>query len=207
MKKYCPPGMLCLESYIFTFFFMFICTVLIFMFIKINNVNTNCNNKKINNEMQNTFLKIPENLMNKPMCNNNNIYNDVLLDPHTPPIKNDTTFNNLNNVKLMPINVATQSINTQYRQVGILTRVNEDDTILPLMGRPLITNRDKWNYYTMNDKNNMIKLPVLFKNRSCTSEQGCDSLYEGDTVYVQGYKDLFRVTLYDNNSLEYIPFL
>ena len=116
-------------------------------------------------------VKIPENLMNKPMCNNNNIYNDVLLDPHTPPIKNDTTFNNLNNVKLMPINVATQSINTQYRQVGILTRVNEDDTILPLMGRPLITNRDKWNYYTMNDKNNMIKLPIIFRNKSCTSQQ------------------------------------
>ena len=140
------------------------------------------------------------------MCNKN-IYSDVLLDPHTPPVKNDTIFNNLNNLKLMPINVATQSVNTQYRQVGILTRVNEDDTILPLMGRPLIANRDKWNYYTMNDKNNMIKLPIIFRNKSCTSQQGCDSLYDGDTVYIQGYKDLFRVTLYDNNSLEYIPYL
>ena len=33
------------------------------------------------------------------------------------------------------------------------------------------------------------------------------SVYDGDTVYVEGYKDLFQVTLYDNNSLEYIPYL
>jgi|TARA_B110000858_G_scaffold120765_1_gene137838 hypothetical protein len=183
------------------------------MYIKINN-NTNNRNttnysNKMNGEIQNTFLKVPENLITKPMCNNN-IYSNVLLDPHTPPVKNDTMFNNsnnLNNIKLMPVNVATQSVNTQYRQVGILTRVNEDDTILPLMGRPVIANRDKWNYYTMNDKNNMIKLPIIFRNKSCTNQQGCDSLYDGDTVYIQGYKDLFRVTLYDNNSLEYIPYL
>lgn len=213
MKKSCPPGMLCLENYVFTFFFIFICVILIFMYIKINN-NTNNRNttnysNKMNGEIQNTFLKVPENLITKPMCNNN-IYSNVLLDPHTPPVKNDTMFNNsnnLNNIKLMPVNVATQSVNTQYRQVGILTRVNEDDTILPLMGRPVIANRDKWNYYTMNDKNNMIKLPIIFRNKSCTNQQGCDSLYDGDTVYIQGYKDLFRVTLYDNNSLEYIPYL
>jgi hypothetical protein len=59
----------------------------------------------------------------------------------------------------------------------------------------------------MNDKNNMIKLPISFKNKSCTSEMGCDSVYNGDTVYVEGYSDLFRVTLYDNASMEYIPHL
>ena len=75
------------------------------------------------------------------------------------------------------------------------------------MGRPLIVARDKWNYYTMNDKNNMIKLPIVFKNKSYISEIGCDSVYDGDTVYVEGYKDLFQVTLYDNNSLESIPYL
>ncbi len=37
------------------------------------------------------------------------------------------------------------------------------------MGKSLITNRDKWNYYTMTDKNNMIKLPITHKGRSCTN--------------------------------------
>jgi len=152
------------------------------------------------NSNQNTLLQIP--LMNNS-CKREN---DVLLNPYDAPLRDERVFNNYNNIKI-PINIPTQSVNSNYRQLGILTRVNRDDTILPLMGRPLIVSRDKWNYYTMNDKNNMIKLPISFKNRSCTSEIGCDSVYNGDTVYVEGYSDLFRVTLYDNASMEYIPYL
>lgn len=200
MKKSCPPGMLCIENCVFTFLFIIMFIILLIMYIK-NNKNTN-----INTSQPKSFNYTNEYYNNIPRYDTN-IFKDVLLDPHHPPVKNDMIYSNLNNVKLMPVNVATQSVKTDYRQVGILTRVNADDTILPLMGKPLITNRDKWNYYTMNDKNNTIKLPIIFRNKSCTSQQGCDSLYDGDTVYVQGYKDLFRVTLYDNNSLEYIPYL
>ena len=75
------------------------------------------------------------------------------------------------------------------------------------MGKPLITNRDKWNYYTMTDKNHMIKLPITHKGRSCTNEYGCDSMYNGDSVYVEGYEDAFKVTIYDNNVTKYIPYL
>jgi len=151
---------------------------------------------------QNTLLQIP---FTHNMCKRET---DVLLNPYDAPIRDERIYNNYyyNSVKI-PINVPTQSVNTNYRQLGILTRVNKDDTILPLMGRPLIVNRDKWNYYTMNDKNNMIKLPISFKNKSCTSNIGCDSVYNGDTVYVEGYSDLFRVTLYDNSTMEYIPYL
>ena len=79
--------------------------------------------------------------------------------------------------------------------------------ILPLMGRPLFSNRDKWNFYTMSDKNNMIKLPVTVKGKSATNEYGVDNLYNGDTVYVEGYNDAFKVTVYDNQVQRYIPFL
>ena len=141
------------------------------------------------------------------MTNSCKVTNDVLLNPYDAPLRDERVFNkSCSNVNI-PINIPTQSVNSNYRQLGILTRVNRDDTILPLMGRPLIVNRDKWNYYTMNDKNNMIKLPISFKNKSCTSETGCDSVYNGDTVYVEGYSDLFRVTLYDNATMEYIPYL
>jgi hypothetical protein len=167
-----------------------------FAYYKFNTLVPNNNN----NNYQNTLALIP--LMNNS-CKREN---DVLLNPYDAPLRDERVFNNYNNVKI-PINIPTQSVNSNYRQLGILTRVNRDDTILPLMGRPLIVNRDKWNYYTMNDKNNMIKLPISFKNKSCTSEIGCDSVYNGDTVYVEGYSDLFRVTLYDNASMEYIPYL
>jgi len=72
------------------------------------------------------------------------------------------------------------------------------------MGRPLFTNRDKWQYYTLSEPNN-IKLPVVKNGKSCTNEYGCDNLYNGDTIYVEGYNDAFKVTVYDNDTIRYIP--
>jgi hypothetical protein len=135
---------------------------------------------------------------------------DVLEDPYAPPLRNDSYFggiggNMMHAVAGMPINIRTQGppINTNYRQVGLLTRINGKETILPLMGRPLQKNRDKWQFYTMSDKNNSVKLPISFKKKSCTGEYGCDNIYNGDTVYVEGYKDAFQATIYDNAVMEY----
>ena len=75
------------------------------------------------------------------------------------------------------------------------------------MGRPLYSNRSKWQYYTMNDKSNAIKLPMSHNGRSCTNEYGCDELTSGDTVYVEGYNDAFKVTIYENSQPRYIPIL
>jgi len=107
----------------------------------------------------------------------------------------------------VPINVNTRAVDTSYRQVGILKRMNGPEMILPLMGRPLYVGRDKWQYYTMNDKNNAIKLPVSIQGKSCTGEYGCNSLYNGDNVYVEGYNDIFNATIYENNNIQYIPFI
>lgn len=137
---------------------------------------------------------------------------DVLEDPYAPPLRNDSYFGGIGSTNMMipmaagvPINIRTQGppVNTNYRQVGLLTRVNGKETILPLMGRPLQKNRDKWQFYTMSDKNNSVKLPISFKKKSCTSEYGCDNIYNGDTVYVEGYKDAFQATIYDNAVMEY----
>lgn len=175
-----------------------------------NNICKNCNNHKINNICENCNNNYENNNLDKlsikPAFGYNN-NNDILLNPYAPPLRDDRIFNNINCSNKVPINVATQSFNTNYRQIGILTRVNGGEVILPLMGRPLFRNRDKWNFYTMNDKNSMIKLPISFKNKSCTSQQGCDNVYDGDTVYVEGFNDVFRVTIYDNNVMEYIPYL
>ena len=128
---------------------------------------------------------------------------DVLENPYVPPLRDDRYHNA---VIPIPINVRTQGppVNVNYRQVGLLTRVNGKETMLPLMGRPLQKNRDKWQFYTMSDKNNSIKLPISFRKKSCTSEYGCDNIYNGDTVYVEGYKDAFRATIYDNAVMEYL---
>jgi len=222
MAKKCPPGVICIENVVFMFFGFLLLSILYFMFIKyennkLNNINT-CNNSYSSNSKNNDYNNL--NFYNKiyESSDNDNMKprsgysytnnNDVLLNPYSAPLRDDRIFNNYNyNGPKIPINVPTQSFDTNYRQIGILTRVNGGETILPLMGRPLFSNRDKWNFYTMNDKNAMIKLPISFKNKSCTSDTGCDNLYNGDTVLVEGFNDIFRVTIYDNNVMEYIPYL
>jgi len=128
---------------------------------------------------------------------------NVLENPYVPPLRDDRYHDA---VIPIPINVRTQGppVNVNYRQVGLLTRVNGKETMLPLMGRPLQKNRDKWQFYTMSDKNNSVKLPISFRKKSCTSEYGCDNIYNGDSVYVEGYKDAFRATIYDNAVMEYL---
>jgi hypothetical protein len=156
---------------------------------------------------------------------------DVLLNPYVPPLRDNSvgatrpiydirggvetihyggmdTYGGGGGVR---VNVPTRSVDTTYRQVGILTRngggnvPSSQETILPLIGRPLFTNRDKWQFYTLSDKNNAIKLPITVNGKSGTNEYGCNNVSTGDIVYVEGYNDSFRVTAYDSASLRYLP--
>ena len=110
----------------------------------------------------------------------------------------------------VPINIPTNVgfiPNATYMQVGILSPQHNknENKILPLMGRPLFANRDKWQYYSMSDQNNSIRLPIIKNRKNCTDEYGCDMLSDGDRVYVEGYNQMFKVTLYQNNTMRYIP--
>ena len=188
-----------------------------------NNINTNLYKNNQNSLNSNILDDIYKDLnaktekkldltISKSCQDNYSVYNNpkrnnVLLDPYVPPFKDNTSEIYNEKIKKLPINIKTQSTNNQYNQIGILTRISGKETILPLMGRQIIRNRDTWNYYTMNDKNNMIKLPITFKNKKCMSDNGCENISTGDKVYVEGYNDLFTATIYDNNNMEYIPYL
>jgi len=159
---------------------------------------------------------------------------DVLLNPYVPPLRDNSVGSTTPmydirggvdtihyggygfgggggdvGVAGVRVNVPTRSVDTTYRQVGILTRNgngNGHETILPLIGRPLFTNRDKWQFYTLSDKNNAIKLPITVGGKSGTGEYGCNNVSSGDIVYVEGYNDAFKVSAYDSASLRYLPF-
>ena len=110
-------------------------------------------------------------------------------------------------IKYMPVNVKTQQNHQEtYRQIGILSRTTNQDVIMPLFGRNLNAGRDKWQYYTVTEHN--VRLPINVAGKSCTNEYGCDSVGNGDMVYVEGYNDAFKATLYDDcNQMRYIPYL
>lgn len=103
----------------------------------------------------------------------------------------------------IPITVNTQRMENVYKQIGILTRLNHKEVILPLYGRMVNTSRVKWQYYTMNDSNNNVRLPISINGKSGSDEYGVDELYNGDTIYVEGYEDVFKVTIYENNRYTY----
>ena len=159
---------------------------------------------------------------------------DVLTDPYIPPLKEDgyvggggysrglpqlsapiQTFP-IMGPSVVPVNIETRGIPNQYTQMGILTQSGENFSkndnlaklILPLMGRRHLSGRDKWQYYTMSNTGNInTKLPIRANGRSCTSEYGCDPLYSGDIVYVEGYDHTFKATIYENSIFSYIPVL
>jgi len=212
MSKRCPPGVICIENVTIVFVIIILLSVLCFIHYK--NKNNNNNSRPVRNNNIPMGMGMGMGIgMDMNMIPRPPLMDDVLLNPYDPPVRDDRYIRSdpilMNPMarRIMPINVPTQSIDTDYRQVGILTRLKGKETILPLMGRPLFTNRDKWNFYTMNDSNNVVKLPIIFKGRSCTSEYGCDNLYTGDTVFVEGYNDAFKVTSYDTQIMRYIPFI
>jgi len=145
----------------------------------------------------------------------NNVPNDVLLNPYAPPLRDERYFipemNNRIPLGAVPINVSTNvgAVDTTYRQIGILTPLkgSSKDNILPLMGRPLFTNRDMWNYYTTSNQHNNVKLPISKNGRSCTNEYGCNRLFSGDNVYLEGVNEAYKVTMYDNDTIKYLPFI
>lgn len=138
-------------------------------------------------------------------------------DPYVPPYKQDLVVRPQDDMRRpqidvrqsmsIPVNIKTNSANLPYTQVGILTKNDKGTMILPLMGRNLWNGRDKWQYYTMSNTAGALntKLPISVNGRSCTGEYGCDSISNGDTVYVEGYNDTFRATIYENSILQYLP--
>ena len=204
MAKRCPPGVLCIENVTI----MFICVILLIVgggiYLCRDRISPSSRPSVSNN------IILENRREQKGVDLARGVGNDVFYDLYKEPVRDDRCVTSSGDVRgAIPINVSTQGCgDAKYRQIGILTRYGgKDETILPLRGRPLFPNRDKWNFYTMNDKNNMIKLPVKIKGRSGTSEIGVDNVYTGDLVFVEGYNEAFKVTTYENDVMKYLPSL
>jgi hypothetical protein len=200
MAKTCPPGVFCIENYTFVFLIIIV-TIAIGWFLS--------KSKTLKGEeAQHTgsFFNILPSGFSFPYFGG-----DTLTDPYLPPLKDNRYFPTSSHGYGLPINMRTRGFDTSYRQVGILTRVgaggDPKETILPIMGRPLYSNRDKWQFYTMSDSNNSVKLPISLGGKHCTGEYGCDDLSNSDTVYVEGYNTPFKATIYENEFPRYIPFV
>jgi hypothetical protein len=206
MGKKCIPGLFCIENMTL---FLLIVIVILLIYVWYTQLV-----KPIRN-LENDQSKII--VVNSPNTNplaSISTRNNPMNDPYAPPLKNDgiyypTDSGDIRGIPAkIPINVETRGMNMDYQQVGILTRTNNsNDMILPLMGRRNLAGRDKWQYYTISNTGNLnTKLPISVNGKSCTNEYGCDQVYNGDIVYVEGYKDTFIATIYENNLFRYLPY-
>lgn len=80
-----------------------------------------------------------------------------------------------------------------YKQMGYLKR---HSARLPFFGKPANLRRDTWYYYTTMDG---IKLPLTIKKRKCSIAPGCNAVYSGDAVQVDGEEwtvELYEMDMY-----------
>ena len=210
---------------------IFLCVIIILFLYLFLRPFSNTTNIELQQPINRNSSCLNNICVNPPDLNYNynytNLPNDVLQNPYVAPLRDDRYLVPTHDIRGMPtcpsritlgfndptccqsagipINISTRAIDTDYRQIGILH--NNNKSVLPLLGRPLFTNRDKWQFYTMNEKENSIKLPITKNGKSCTNEYGCDNLYTGDYVLVEGLNEIYTVKMYDNAVMKYLPFI
>jgi len=199
--KKCIPGVICVEN--MTLFMLFVIFILlVYMFMQFQKRDYGINNRT------NSQRQMSPTIISSSSSSRSSSSPDTFNDPYAPPLKNDGLYfpsDNHGSASMIAI-LQTRSFSTEYTQIGILTRDNGSDMILPLMGRRTMNGRGKYQYYTISNTGTInTKLPIKVRGRSCTNEYGCDEIMSGDTVYVEGYKETFQTTIYENSTLAYIP--
>jgi hypothetical protein len=202
MPRKCAPGVICIEN--ITLF------VLVAIFILLSTIFYN----QYVRQTQPRKLRTKTLVVQQPNLVSVATRGDTFNDPYAPPLKNDGLYFRGDSSDIrgvpppiqVPVNIETRGVASSYSQVGILTNSGPETLILPLMGRRHMAGRDKWQYYTISNTGMVnTKLPVSVKGKSCTSEYGCESIMNGDQIYVEGYNSTFNATIYDNGTFSYIP--
>ena len=207
MGKKCLPGVICIENMTLAVlaFLLIIVGYMYYIFIV----------KVRETRYEERVISVP--MVGVGGIATRNVPN-VILDPYGPPLRTDGTYFPSDSgdirgipmvrpIRAVPVNIETRGLSQDYTQMGILTR-EKDDLILSLMGRRLVSGLDKWQYYTISNTGNInTKLPIKVRGKSGSSEYGCDSLMSGDIVYVEGYQDTFKATIYENGTFSYIPLI
>jgi hypothetical protein len=115
------------------------------------------------------------------------------------PISNPLPGINVIPGQIAPTNIYTRGPIGQPQQVGVIYKIDGDNnTIYPLFGRKRYPNGDKWEYYTMLNQVGL-KIPVPPK-------RNYEELLTNDIIVLQGVPGKYRVTIYESDFPQYIPY-
>jgi hypothetical protein len=196
----CPNGYICINH--------FQAVIIIIVVLSVLYVFNNDNYKKMfGNTINYPSSNSHDNSQPNEMTNSKEHDLRVISNPLYPPLQRG-----------IPINEETRESGGDYQQVGILSKNtitdgegtpgnNTDTVVLPLYGKPTYRGSNKWLYYTETDKLHPVKIPVTYKNKDCTDDQGCEEIYDGDSVVIPSYNGDFKVKIYKLNKPRYIPFV
>lgn len=116
------------------------------------------------------------------------------------PIYNPPVSIDISNRNIAPVNISTRGPLGQPQQVGVLYKINgNENDVLPLFGRKKYPNDNRYEYYTMLGRYGA-KINIVTKNRN-------DELGSNDVVFIKGQSSPYRVTIYETDFPQYIPYL
>ena len=192
-RSVCPPGVFCMSNATTLLLIVVVIIIGVAIFMMYNKSNETNIFKQLNSESKYSAPREKIVVVEKEP-----VYNVDSVNAPLPPERSYFTPPDLRGMRpipagigAIPINVRSRGIPEQYQQIGVLTAVGGSSTsatpnrtILPLFGRPSVGNRDRWNYYTRTDGLNPVQVPLRFNNRACDDENGCNELFDGDSVSV-----------------------
>jgi hypothetical protein len=195
--------------------------------VKIVKDKSNCNTNNTNNtsNIDNTNNNISNNLAVKnyieekyleKQLNKNDLYDSVREKLNIKKTNNDIFEEPTKTVDGVRVNIATRGPTPEISQLGILSKLDNTNNsgpgsdaeahVLPLLGRRTYNRSNKFVYYTATDKYNQVRIPISHNGRDCGGEYGCDEIMNGDTITIPELNGTFKVKIYENTSLHYIPY-
>jgi len=220
----CPPGFYCMDTTTVVFGVLLVCIV-VGAVVYIFKFSDSAEKPEIRYEAPIQKREEPPTVIVVQAPPTNSIQSTSNPDPRFSPLSPEQSYETQPDVRgfpsppvqaglgpIMPINVQTRGYPDTYQQIGLLTTAGgsatsatPNRTILPLFGRKLITNRDRWNYYTRTDGMNPVQVPVQYKRRNCDEDIGCDEIMEGDSVGVPIMGQSFIANVYRYSTPRYLP--
>lgn len=115
------------------------------------------------------------------------------------PIPNTLPPVNISEENIAPINLTVRGFDEGIQQVGTIQKVfGKDNLVYPLFGRKRYRNDNKWEYFVKFGDYGVILPIVPLRNY--------EELNTNDKVYIQGQKGEYRVTMYDEDIPQFLPF-
>ena len=84
---------------------------------------------------------------------------------------------------------------SSFQQVGLLMNEGASETY-PIYGKPSYAYRDRWNYYTTTQGEQLYPLPISNGDRDCTEDIGCQELYGNEDLSILGKEGTFKSKIY-----------